>query len=48
MAGVLTVPFTTRRWMERYFDAFLYLANWGTHRIALRLPVGVRNPPKIR
>ncbi len=30
-----------RKWMERYFDAFLYLANWGTHRISLRLPVGV-------
>lgn len=30
-----------RAWMERYFDAFLYLANWGTHRIALRLPLGV-------
>ncbi|BCB86072.1 hypothetical protein [Phytohabitans suffuscus] len=30
-----------RTWMERYFDAFLYLANWGTHRIALRLPLGV-------
>jgi hypothetical protein len=26
------------RWMERYFDAHLYLANWGTHEIALRLP----------
>jgi hypothetical protein len=24
--------------MERYFDAHLYLANWGTHRIMLRLP----------
>ncbi|MBI2939348.1 MAG: hypothetical protein HYY04_02835 [Chloroflexi bacterium] len=24
--------------MERYFDAFLYLANWGTHRLMLRLP----------
>jgi hypothetical protein len=33
-----------RLWMERYFDAFLYLANWGTHRIALRLPVGVLEP----
>jgi hypothetical protein len=30
-----------RVWMERYFDAFLYLANWGTHRIALRLPAEV-------
>jgi hypothetical protein len=25
-------------WMERYFDAFLYLANWGTHILAFRLP----------
>ncbi|MCW6006898.1 hypothetical protein K1W54_20255 [Micromonospora sp. CPCC 205371] len=27
-----------RRLMERYFDAFLYLANWGTRRLMLRLP----------
>lgn len=33
-----------REWMQRYFDAFLYLANWGTHRIALRLPVAVLEP----
>jgi FtsZ-interacting cell division protein YlmF len=26
------------RWMERYFDAFLYLANWGTRILKLRLP----------
>jgi hypothetical protein len=26
-------------WMEKYFDAFLYLANWGTHVFKLRLPV---------
>lgn len=26
------------RLMERHFDAFLYLANWGTRRIMLRLP----------
>jgi len=25
-------------WMEQYFDAFLYLANWGTHVLKLRLP----------
>jgi hypothetical protein len=30
--------------MERYFDAHLYLANWGTHRIALRLPRAALNP----
>ena len=26
--------------MDRYFDAFLYVANWGTRRLALRLPKG--------
>ena len=25
-------------WMANYFDAFLYLANWGTHVLKLRLP----------
>ena len=25
-------------WMERYFDAHLYVANWGTHILKLRLP----------
>ncbi|MBI5967184.1 MAG: hypothetical protein HY882_04935 [Deltaproteobacteria bacterium] len=25
-------------WMEKYFDAFFYLANWGTHVFKLRLP----------
>ncbi len=27
--------------MERYFDAFLYLANWGTRRLMIRLPQGL-------
>jgi hypothetical protein len=26
------------RWMERYFDAYLYFANWGTQHLMLRLP----------
>lgn len=26
------------KWMERYFDAFLYMANWGTRRLILRFP----------
>jgi hypothetical protein len=26
------------KWMEKYFDAFLYLANWGARRLMLRLP----------
>lgn len=25
-------------WVEKYFDAFLYLASWGTHELMLRLP----------
>jgi hypothetical protein len=28
-----------RRLMERYFDAFLYLTNWGTRQVILRFPV---------
>ena len=27
-----------RKLMERYFDAHLYFANWGTHRLMLRIP----------
>ena len=29
--------------MERYFDAFVYFANWGTHQLMLRLPRGLLN-----
>lgn len=25
-------------WMDKYFDAHLYLANWGTHELMIRLP----------
>lgn len=32
---------STSRWMEKYFDAFLYLANWGTHELNIRLPRGI-------
>jgi hypothetical protein len=28
-------------WMEKYFDAFLHLANGGTHELMLRLPQNV-------
>jgi hypothetical protein len=27
--------------MVKYFDAFLYVANWGTHRLMLRVPRGL-------
>jgi hypothetical protein len=30
--------------MRRYYDAHLYLANWGTHRIMLRLPRVLLSP----
>ena len=26
------------RWIEKYFDAFVYVANWGTRWIMFRLP----------
>ena len=31
-------------WMEKYFDAFLYLANWGTHLLKLSLPSRLLDP----
>jgi hypothetical protein len=30
--------------MQRFYDAHLYLANWGTHRIMLRLPRALLDP----
>jgi hypothetical protein len=27
-------------WVEKYFDAFLYLANWGTREVVFRVPRG--------
>ena len=24
--------------MDEYFDAFVYVANWGTHRLMVRIP----------
>ena len=30
--------------MRRYYDAHLYFANWGTHRIMLRLPRALLAP----
>ncbi len=32
---------SSSQWMEKYFDASLYLANWGTHELMLRLPLRV-------
>jgi hypothetical protein len=33
-----------RQWMEQYFDAFLYFANWGSRRFMLRLPKKLLDP----
>ncbi len=30
------------RWIETYFDAFVYVANWGTRRLMFRLPCEAR------
>ncbi|MEU6231474.1 hypothetical protein [Kitasatospora sp. NPDC047058] len=30
----------SRRMVEQYYDAHLYLTNWGTHQVILRLPKG--------
>jgi hypothetical protein len=30
--------------MERYFDAFVYVANWGTHQFMVRLPRDLCDP----
>jgi len=28
-------------WMEKYFDGYLYLANWGSREIQLAIPAGL-------
>lgn len=36
-----------RRLMERYYDAHLYVANWGTHRVMFRLPCDLLDPDVV-
>ncbi|WP_033293627.1 hypothetical protein [Amycolatopsis jejuensis] len=36
-----------RRLMERYYDAHLYVANWGTHRVMFRLPGELLDPDVV-
>jgi hypothetical protein len=33
--------------LAKYFDAYLYLANWGTRRLAFRIPKGLADVPAI-
>jgi hypothetical protein len=35
-------------WMDKYFDAFLYFANWGTRILKLRLPEKLLNAKTAR
>lgn len=35
------------RLMERYYDAHLYVANWGTHRAVFRLPGDLLDPAVV-
>ncbi|MFE6283398.1 hypothetical protein [Streptomyces sp. NPDC057877] len=37
-----------RSMVERYFDAHLYVTNWGTHRLMLRLPKQTLDLPAVR
>jgi hypothetical protein len=37
-----------RRMVERYFDAHLYVTNWGTHRLMLRLPRQTLTLPTVK
>jgi hypothetical protein len=36
-----------RAMMERYYDAHLYLTNWGTHQVMLRLPAPLLDPAAV-
>jgi hypothetical protein len=35
------------RLMERYYDAHLYVANWGAHRVMFRLPCDLLDPDVV-
>ncbi len=35
-------------WMDKYFDMFLYIANWGTRILKLRLPDTQMSAKKVR
>ena len=36
-----------RQWMEKYFDAFLYVTNWGSHWLELRVPKRLLDPETV-
>lgn len=38
---------TPKEVLLQYFDAYFYLANWGTRRLMFRFPKGILNPEEI-
>ena len=34
-------------WMRKYFDAFLYYANWGTRNLKIRVPISLFSREKV-
>lgn len=34
-------------WMEKYFDAFVYLSNWGTRMLMIRVPASLFNEEQL-
>jgi hypothetical protein len=34
-------------WVERYYDAHLYLADWGTRRVMFRIPIDLLDPDVV-
>ncbi len=37
-----------KKWMERYFDGFVSVTNWGTHWLMLRVPAALLDEALIR
>ena len=35
-------------WMEKYFDGYLYFANWGTRELQLAVPAKLIEPETVR
>jgi len=38
----------SRKMVDKYFDAFFYVANWGTHEFMLKVPLKLINLELIK
>src|SRR2546423_7811193 len=36
------------KFLEKYFDAMVYVANWGTHRFMFRVPLDMLDPVEAK